>query len=372
MSLLLQTALSGLSFTLSHIYFPTICTWLLSRYVIKAPPITFVAEVILSLATMGLLLPIIIPLVCLNLLIRAAVSVYLKLAHGSSQFLMSGRDSFVSHDEYANSCNHYSLYIIKGRCDLAKIRSKFTKILEEKADDGEVVYDRMKRRLIKRFGYYCWEHMGKTFDINKHVRYLRPEWNSESVCTEEGIFNEIRELYDHPFKGDKPQWEILVVPNFKYNSEDVCLRRNGGGEDGDIQVQDLPRNFFSSSFTEKFGVRRSMVLDDEESMRVEERRERHYGFIVRMHHSIMDGISAGNALQHYLADAPMRLTVDPLCPSHKLPVYQTLLAYAQVLLFGPRTFFRVLLLDETNCFHGPQLTGPKTLSWSKQVSLIHF
>jgi hypothetical protein len=311
----------------------------------------------------------------LNLLFRLGISLHLRLSRGSSMFLMSGRDSFVSHDEYANSCNHYSLYVMKGRCDLGKIRGKFSRILEEKADDGEIVYDRMKRRLIKRFGYYCWEHMGKSFDINKHVRYLRPEWDAQSVCTEQEIFSEIRELYDHPFKGDKPQWEILVVPNYKYESE--AMRNNNNNNNNNVEVhhhEDEPqepclngRNFFSASFTEKFGVRRSMVVNEEEGEMGGSGEVGHYGFIVRMHHCIMDGISAGNALQHYLADAPMKLTVDPLCPSHKWPIAKVILAYAQVLLFGPRAFFRVLLLDESNCFHGPQLSGPKTLSWSKQV-----
>ncbi len=68
-----------------------------------------------------------------------------------------------------------------------------------------------------------------------------------------------------------------------------------------------------------------------------------------------------------MADAPMKLTVDPLSKDHAWSWGKTIVAYAQLFLMGPRSFFKVLFLDETNCFHGPELTGPKTLSWSRQV-----
>lgn len=138
----MATLLSAVSFTLTRLYLPATCTWIFSRYVIKAPPLALGAEVVLALATFTLLSPIIATLVGLNLLVRLVLSAYLRVTTGKRITIMEGRDAFVSHDEYANSCNHYSLYVIEGKCDLEKIRRKFSSILEQKGADGEIVYNR--------------------------------------------------------------------------------------------------------------------------------------------------------------------------------------------------------------------------------------
>lgn len=303
----------------------------------------------------------------LNLLARYLLGIYLKATYLGKIWLMSGRDSFVSHDEYANSCNHYSLYVLKGKCDLTKIRRKFASILEQKLEgDNEVVYDRMKRRLIRKFGYYCWEHLGDQFDIAQHVKYLTGDENT--ILTEDEVFHELKKMYDYPLKGDKPQWEILVIPHYIYTKhysrsyDSACDSNNNDSQvvaEEELDLIDL----------------NSLESNDEGSSNADRttspaQNGSHYAFIVRMHHSIMDGISAGNALQHFMADRKMKLTVDPLSNCHKLPLWKVLMAYAQVIICGPRAFFKTALLDETNCFHGPKLTGPKTLSWSRQVCII--
>lgn len=354
---IISLALNFLGFLLTRIYIPAGCTWLLSRYVIKAPPISFCAEVVASFFTAILFLPIILSVSLFNLLARYLLSLYLNAHHHGKIWLMSGRDSFVSHDEYANSCNHYSLYVLKGKCDLGKIQRKFDSILKEKDEVGEIVYDRMKRRLVKKFGYYCWEHLGEEFEITRHVKYLTGDENT--VLTEDDVFDELKKLYDYPLGGDKPQWEILVIPHYIYSRKLRFSDNNNNSNDDDNISMDM------DSLEVEAAANAARVDSEDQSSA-----ESHYAFIVRMHHSIMDGISAGNALQHYMADKKMKLTVDPLSDSHKLPMWKIVMAYAQVILCGPRAFFKTALLDETNCFHGPKLSGPKTLSWSKQVFIF--
>lgn len=348
-------ALNFIGFLLTRIYIPAGCTWLLSRYVIKAPPISFCAEVVASFFTALLLFPLLLSVSLLNLGARYLLSLYLKATYQGKIWLMAGRDSFVSHDEYANSCNHYSLYILKGNCDLAKIQRKFDWILQEKDEHGEVVYDRMKRRLVKKFGYYCWEHLGNQFDITRHVKYLTGD--EHTVLTEEEVFLELKKMYDYPLSGEKPQWEILVIPKYIYKGGQHKDRNNNQNNNGPVP----PASIELDSLEVK--EESADVVDNNHS----KTDDTHYAFIVRMHHSIMDGISAGNALQHYMADKKMKLTVDPLSDCHKLPLWKVIMAYTQVILCGPRAFFKTALLDETNCFHGPKLTGPKTLSWSRQA-----
>jgi len=91
-------------------------------------------------------------------------------------------------------------------------------------------------------------------------------------------------------------------------------------------------------------------------------------FLNRIHHSIMDGVSAGFALQNALADSPPRLTVNPLAPL-KMSRLEKVMGYVAILVFGLRDAVRSFTLLESNCFHGPRLTGPKKLGWSKPVSL---
>jgi len=308
-----------------NVYIPGLFIWLISRHIMKAPKIATIVEVIVSFITMQFILPVIVIILSINLVLRSIVSLYLKFQYRSKIWLMSGRDSFVSHDEYANSCNHYSLYIMRGKCDISKIRRKFQSILQEKCTDGELVYDRMKRRLVKKCGFYCWEHMGQEFDINQHVKYLTRDGNDLEPLEETEIFQLLQKMYDYPLPGDKPQWEILVIPKYVYTVDN----------NNNCNAEDTP----------------------------------YYGFIVRMHHSIMDGISAGNALQHYMADKKLELTVDPLSKQHELTLGQTIAAYLQIMLLGPHSFFKVMALREENDFHGPQLTGPKYLGWSRQVNV---
>lgn len=71
---------------------------------------------------------------------------------------------------------------------------------------------------------------------------------STPALTPADIFSEMQAIYDHPFPQDKSPWEILVVPNFTYETTTSNLSAS------------------------------------------------HYAFIVRMHHGVMDGISAGNGM----------------------------------------------------------------------------
>lgn len=82
----------------------------------------------------------------------------------------------------------------------------------------------------------------------------------------------------------------------------------------------------------------------------------------------MDGVSAGFALQNAIADSPPRLTVNPLAPL-KMSRLKRFMGYIAILVFGLRDAVHSFTLIESNCFHGPKLTGPKKLGWSRPVSL---
>lgn len=185
---------------------------------------------------------------------------------------------------------------------------------------------------MRRAGYYCWESVGDSFQIEEHIKNL--ETATPTPLNPSEVFKEMERLYDHPFSGDKPPWEILLIPHFTYEEEGTPATTPTGG-------------YFTAEFATATPT--------------------HYAFLVRMHHGIMDGISAGNALRYFMADAPPTLTVDPLSPEHAWGWGRTLLAYTQLAVMGPRSFFKTLFLDESNCFHGPQLTGPKFLGWSRPV-----
>jgi hypothetical protein len=161
--------------------------------------------------------------------------------------------------------------------------------------------------------------MSDKLDIKNHVKIMSGCEDFQRTFSESEIFDKIQYVYDDFFPGDTPQWEILVIPNYRYNKENATAKS-------------------------------------------------HYALLFRVHHSIMDGVSAGMLLQYGLADYPVKVTVDPLRPL-RMPVLKRILPYLLLVVVGARSVIKSLLLKEENCFHGKAMTGPKHLGWSRPIDL---
>ncbi|ODM94613.1 O-acyltransferase WSD [Orchesella cincta] len=214
---------------------------------------------------------------------------------------------------------------------------------------GKYTYQKLRSRITEKFGFYCWETLHPMdFCIDDHVRYIT---NDPSAClTQDQVLREIQKFMDEPLPLDQPQWQILVVPKFLYNRDNDyfahhdILEDDGFGNFDTITVKKPQKgaNYFYGN--------------------------NYYALVWRINHSLMDGISAANCLQHCISDMPAKLSIDPL---QKIPVPFALnfVIYLNMFIFGSRSLLRSMLQRDLNCFHGPGLSGPKTLAWSRRINL---
>lgn len=265
---------------------------------------------------------------------------------------MSGSDAAWAHQSFANDNSFLSLYVIQGDCSISRIRERILKSVINCQDPqypGKLTYSRLKCRITEKFGFYCWETLHPMdFCIDDHVRYITND--PSAVLTQEQVLREIQKFIDQPLPEDQPQWQILVVPKFLYNRDSYPvnddLDDDGFGNFDTITVKKKPAKNNNNFYTGNH----------------------YYALVWRINHALMDGISAASCLQHCIADMPVKLTIDPL-QSLKVPIGMTLLMYLKMAVFGPRSLLRSMFHRDLNCFHGPGLTGPKTLAWSRGINL---
>jgi hypothetical protein len=65
---------------------------------------------------------------------------------------------------------------------------------------------------------------------------------------------------------------------------------------------------------------------------------------------------------------PVKLAIDPL-KKLDISIGMKLVVYLKLFVFGSRSLLRSMTQRDLNCFHGPGLTGPKNLGWSRGISL---
>lgn len=306
-----------------QIYGTLLISWICYRYSpITIPGLATILSVCVLNLTAILVLPFVPPLYSLFLFVRYALNKYLNWKYDGKVCIMSGADAVWGTESFCNACNFTSLYVIEGKCDLERIRKKILYGIVEKEINGEKIYEKLKWKANTKCFYPVWEKMYNEFNINNHVKMIgyRPD-NSTEIFTETQVFDEISKIFDYPLAKTKPQWETLVVPNYIYD-DPISSQKPG----------------------------------------------KYYALIFRMHHSIMDGVSAGFCLQNAISDSPPKLTIDPLAPL-KFTTIEKIVGYLTILVFGLHEAVKSLSLNEQNHFHGPQLTGPKTLGWSRPVNL---
>lgn len=312
---------SASSYKLLTYYLCLLTTWLsclLFSLVKKARVLSLIrisTEVLLLNSTLIVCFPIIIIVNGSLSLIRHCIRVYFKHSSNGQFLLMKSGDAVWAQEDYAQCCNFNCVYVLEGFCDLEKIRQKFQKLTENPK------YERMRRNVVRKFGFFCWER-NENVCINEHVKLMQ---DGAEPLTDEQVFQKISEFTDEVFPQDKPPWEVLVVPRYQYTSK--------------FPEESLPRN------------------------------KRYYALVFRVHHALMDGISAGQVIRNEIADGHVNLSVDP-CQPIRISFRQKLYLYTKFSVTSVRNIIKSLLLMESNCFHtGKPLTGPKTYGWSRKIDL---
>ena len=234
-----------LSMGILRLYAILLVILILSKYCFRLRRVSYLCELILSFLTFAIASPIVILGILVTFLCRSALTVYFNRKYNGRVKLMSGNDAFWAYDEYANCCYFTALYVLQGECSMKKVRARFINNVLDKVVDGEEIYGVFRNRAMKKFGFYCWERTERVVP-EEHIRFItNSEVEDQDVpMTEDQVFEEIKKIYDYPLRSDRPQWEVLVVPNYVYNDPGLAATK-------------------------------------------------HYALVMRIHHSFMDGISAG-------------------------------------------------------------------------------
>lgn len=252
---------------------------------------------------------------------RLLIWFYIKLFYNGKRFMVSPEDGFWAYEEHGSSSSSIGLYMIKGKCNLDKIRKKVRETVAH-----PVVGGRMHRRLIQVMGFAVWEKVEMNTD--DHVRIA--EWpegdkrrGSTDPWSDRDVLDFLSTFQDIPISSNVPAWEVIVIPDMRIAGE-----------------KDVP----------------------------------HYTCIFRMHHAMMDGISSANILHQVLGDKPFKFTIDPVEGGKKHGKIVKFLMYFAALAMVPRTGLvnGVLNLDHwynRYFFPGKVLEGPKHFSWSRPLKM---
>ncbi|CAL8123845.1 unnamed protein product [Orchesella dallaii] len=329
-----------------------LCATLTTSIWPQLKPLQVFLEVVLSNIAMLIVAPFAICSVMILCLVRLCIGAILKLRYKGRFHLMSGSDAAWAHQYYANDSCFLNLFVIQGDCSIARIRERIMKSVINCQDPqypGKFTYSRLRSRITEKFGFYCWETLHPMdFCIDEHVRYITND--PSAVLTQDQVLREIQKFMDEPLPTDQPQWQILVVPKFLYNRDNDyfanhdILEDDGFGNFDTITVKKPQKgaNYFYGN--------------------------NYYALVWRINHSLMDGISASNCLQHCISDMPAKLSIDPL-QRVPVPFHINFVMYFNMLIFGSRSLLRSMLQRDLNCFHGPALAGPKTLAWTRRINL---
>jgi len=261
---------------------------------------------------------------------RVLLQLYLDYVHAGHPRLqlLNGADGLWAAECEAHTCPFTCLYVLEGTCDLRLLRDRLLHKFVNKRDPltGELLYKRMKYCMRTFFGFLCWAPAHE-FHIEDHVRLATTEKNED--MTESQVFHLMGNLAHTVMpKEERSPWEILVIPRYRFDNESQTANGYPNGKNN------------------------------------------YYALIFRIHHGLMDGISAASALNFAVADHPVKISVDPVNFSYpKVAFYVKLLGVLKFLIFGARAFFWSLATRETHEFTNKNLTGPKHMGWTRPFHL---
>jgi len=279
---------------------------------------------ILSIFISGLASTLLTPiLACFALLvmtIRFLVTVFLWMTSNGKIKLIDSMDSFQVFDKPNNSLETYTFLVLEGEADISKIRRA---ILDQVIHNSDNLYEKLKCKIVKKCGFYCWENTGPSFDISNHVKILACDLHPKKVWMEEEVLQRLSEMYSNPIPINLPRWELVIVPNFIYTG----TKLDGPGT-------------------------------------------KYYAVIFRIHHSISDGISVTFFLSHALGDFPVETAINPLKPLINVTFFSRISNYIKLFIMWPKLLYENMGVEpEKNCFHGPELSSSKIVAWTRPIEM---
>ncbi|CAL8123323.1 unnamed protein product [Orchesella dallaii] len=294
------------------------------------------ARIFVALAILPVFWPVAIVSVILLLSLRYLIQKVLNLFHGKNVYCLvsSGADGLFGHKTTGNSALIHAVTVLKGQPDLESVRERYkTHVFTytDPATGRQNIYDKIKWNLTTKLGFHCWHNKSSSFQISRHVRYLdgiRPNevFTEDKLMTLLGKLMSTRKVGGHEtqqHEQDMPQWEHLIIPNYRLNHESPDSR---------------PTHFVS---------------------------------IYRVHHAYMDGASFAIFMDSVLSDKPLRYCMDPLKPFPGMTLLKSAWIHFKALTVGPLDFILTLkssILDDSPLILR-KYSHKKFVDWSKPIDL---
>lgn len=213
-------------------------------------------------------------------------------------------DAVWQQDRATNRHIIHALMVVEGSPDIHKLRKIICeRLVYGKDEKGERICPRLTQVIERHLGYYVWKE-DDNFSVEKQVL----NWTGDYPKRLEDLEVAISEICSTPLPKALSPWQFLVVP----------------------------------------------ILD-----------ENRFGLLIRVHHSVADGVALTRVFVKNLYDVPPQ-GAEPKKFSTKQRVYM----WCKAIVVGPlMAVTKVFSKSDRSSIHGQELCGKKVVAWSKNVDL---
>lgn len=197
-----------------------------------------------------------------------------------------------------------ALMVVEGRPDIEKLRQIICNRLVLGEDEkGERICPRLSQTIQQRFGHFVWED-DKDFRMEKHVT----KWGGNLPHSLEELDVVITEICSISLPKFLSPWQFVVIPI----EEEYC-----------------------------------------------------FGLLLRVHHSIADGVALTRVFGKNLCDIPPRAP-----ETKKFSTHQWFYMWLKAMFFCPLlALIKTFTPADSSKLHGQELCGKKAISWSRNIDL---
>lgn len=213
-------------------------------------------------------------------------------------------DAVWQQDRATNRHIIHALMVVDGPPDINKLRKIICERLVYGTDEtGERICPRLTQVIQRHLGYYVWKE-DEDFRVEKQVL----NWTGDHPKRLEDLDEAISEICSTPLPEAVSPWQFLVVPILEEN----C-----------------------------------------------------FGLLLRVHHSVADGVALTRVFVKNLYDVPPQ-GAEP----KKFSTKQRVFMWCKAILVGPlMVLTKFFSKSDRSSIHGQELCGKKVVAWSKNVDL---
>ena len=249
-----------------------------------------------------LLIPALLIVLTILMLVKYIIERYVSYTRNCIPF--RGDDAVWQQDRPTNRHIIHALMVIEGATDIEKLRQiVYERLVYGKDEKGERICPRLTQLIQKHLGCFVWKE-DENFSVKNHVLI----WEGNLPNSLENLDLAVSEICSTPLPESFSPWQLIAVP---------------------------------------------IVQDD------------YFGLVLRVHHSVADGVSLTRVFVRNLYDVPP-LTPEP----KKFSTKQRFYMWCKALVVGPFiALTKFFSRADASKIHGQELCGKKVVAWSKNVDL---